>query len=34
MSVMNGFRGEYDKIVGVNGHAVVYLNNKNIDIIL
>ena len=29
MSVMNGFRGELlDKIVGVNGHAVVYLNNK------
>ena len=31
MSVMNGFRGELlDKIVGVNGHAVVYLNNKKI----
>ena len=33
MSVMNGFRGELlDKIVGVNGHAVVYLNNKKIKI--
>ena len=34
MSVMNGFRIELlDKIIGVNGHAVAYLNsNKNIDI--
>ena len=34
MSVMNGFRIELlDKIIGINGHAVAYLNsNKNIDI--
>ena len=34
MSVMNGFRGELlDKIIGVNGHAVIYLDkNKNINI--
>ena len=29
MSVMNGFRIELlDKIIGINGHAVVYLNLK------
>ena len=34
MSVMNGFRVELlNKIIGVNGHAVLYLNQKkNIDI--
>ena len=34
MSVMNGFRVELlNKIIGVNGHAVLYLNHKkNIDI--
>ena len=35
MSVMNGFRIELlDKIIGVNGHAIVYLNlkkNNNIN---
>ena len=29
MSVMNGFREELlDKIIGVNGHAVIYLNSN------
>ncbi len=29
MSVMNGFRSELlDKIIGINGHAIIYLNNK------
>ena len=34
MSVMNGFRIELlDKIIGINGHAVAYLNSKkNIDV--
>lgn len=34
MSVMNGFRIELlDKIIGVNGHAVIYINSKkSIDI--
>ena len=34
MSVMNGFREELlDKIIGVNGHAVIYLNsNKSFNI--
>ena len=31
MSVMNGFRIELlDKIIGINGHALVYLNLKKI----
>ena len=31
MSVMNGFRVELlNKIIGVNGHAVLYLNQKKI----
>ena len=30
MSVMNGFRSELiDKIVGINGHIIVYLNSKS-----
>ena len=31
MSVMNGFRGELlDKIIGVNGHAVIYLKKNKV----
>ena len=35
MSVMNGFRGELlDKIIGINGHAVIYLNQIKILILI
>ena len=35
MSVMNGFRIELlDKIIGINGHAVAYLNSKKILILM
>ena len=35
MSVMNGFRVELlDKIIGINGHAVAYLNLKKAIILM